>query len=68
MRSNVRVFAPEYSAVKAGNRRPQPARVVFLFVLTIAAVSLLATASYATGNIGKADLSGPWVEIGRAHV
>jgi hypothetical protein len=39
----------------------QPVRVVFLFVLCVAAVASLVTASYATGNVGKGDLTGPWV-------
>jgi len=53
MQNKVRAFAREH--------RRQLARVVFLFVLCVAAVASLVTASHATGHIGKADLAGPWM-------
>jgi len=60
MQNNVWTSARENSAEKTVNCR-KSARFVFLFVLTITAVASLVTASYATGNVGKADLAGPWV-------
>lgn len=60
MQNKVAAFAPEHS-LKQRVYRIQPARGVFLFVLAIAAVTLLATSSFATGNISKGDLTGPWV-------
>jgi hypothetical protein len=56
MQNKVEAFVPGHSAKKAVNYL-QPARVVFLFVLTVAAVASLVTASYATGNINKGDLA-----------
>jgi putative copper export protein len=61
MQNKAWLFASKHAAEKAMNSRRQPARVVFLFVLGVAAVASLVTASYATGNIVKGDLTGPWV-------
>jgi len=61
MRNKVWAFARKHSAKKGVSGRRQPAQVVFLFVLAIAVVASLVTASSATGKIGKADLSGAWV-------
>jgi hypothetical protein len=58
---NQEVAVRAHCANKEAASRRVAARGVFLFVLTIAAVASLVTASYATGNINKADLSGPWV-------
>jgi hypothetical protein len=39
----------------------QPARLTFLVVLSFITIIAMTTPSSATGTIGKADLSGPWV-------
>jgi hypothetical protein len=60
MNAKVSKCAAGYSSEKAPARR-QPARFVFLFVLTIAARASLVTAGHATGNVDKGDLAGAWV-------
>ena len=54
-------FAARNSSEKNPNRRHGSARLVSLFALTLVAVASLVTASFATGNVNKADLTGPWV-------
>lgn len=40
--------------------RCQPARLTVLVVLSLVTIIAMSTPSSATGNIGKADLAGPW--------
>ena len=39
---------------------PRAARIMFLAVLSLSTVLLMATPSFATGNVVKADLAGSW--------
>jgi hypothetical protein len=61
MKNRLWSFVPKPSAESVKSSRRQPARVAFLLVFSVATLVSLVTPSYATGNIGKADLSGPWV-------
>lgn len=61
MKTKMWASQSEYSTKKTANSLGQAARLVFLFVLGVGAVTSLVTASYATGNISKGDLAGPWV-------
>src|ERR1035438_228802 len=56
MNNMLRLSHSHHPADSTRNRR-----FGILFVLTLAALALMATPSYATGNIAKADLTGTWV-------